>query len=243
MPRGRAGLQRERPADQHAAALVDALEACLRVGDGLDRIPRQPGRRIEVELDPQSRIAVAERQLVGAIEVARSVMRGADQRAGAGVDPLVRRRRVAAAAHQVEGELEPEVHVHGPVAPVLDLQRDLQRRVEPAAAEDQALGDRDRLRRALGVLEEAPLSTDLQCPRRERDELPWPVGEVPQVRHAACGQRDRVEPGRGRVHVGGRGVREVVLRGRRAVGRQEEDERAPALVAGRRRAAMPGPAP
>ena len=54
-----AGGQGDGPAEEERAALVDALEAALGVGDGLDRVPRQAGGGIGTGLDTDALEVVA----------------------------------------------------------------------------------------------------------------------------------------------------------------------------------------
>ena len=134
-----AGGERDRPAEEERAALVNPLEATLGVGDCLDRVPRQAGGRLSPGFDADALEVVAEGDASGERHIAGYVVR----RAIAGLG-LVVRRGVVAAAEQVQVPLDGQLEFEGRVAGVLDRRLERKRRGRATAAEAVGLLDGER---------------------------------------------------------------------------------------------------
>ena len=203
-----AGVQPKRPREQQAAALVHALEPGLGVRHGLDRAPPRVGGRLghARDRDPDPVVAVADR--LDARRLAAPVVR----RAGA-VD-VVPRRRVAAAAEQVDRQLEADAAVDrlGPAVVELEVDDELGR--HPVAEEADRLAHRDPLAR------DRPLARQRDLARRQVVDGEVAVAQVAELR---LGGRSRTP---------------------RASCRRAGTGRGPSAARGRRRTAGPrGPPP
>ena len=124
------GRERHGPRHEDPGSLIDALEATLRIRDGLDRRPPERRGFGQGGLDGHADVVVALRERCDRVARPAAVVAVTD---AAGLEP---RRRIAATAEQHDRPLESEDRVHDPIGVVRDIHRQGQRR-RPAVATDR----------------------------------------------------------------------------------------------------------